>query len=338
MANKLKNNLKPILMWANHIWNMKSFFIFFFLMFAKLSFAYEVDKISAGDNLEKVAKRNLGRVWTKYSDAKEYAEDIKKWNPKISDWNNPPQNQIIFVDFPYDNHVAGTTWAPVLGLYEEPNTLNRKFSLGAFYASSFGNYKEITSEQIVNSGQNFPVTLGLEFNSTNDEKKHFILGSAYLAQSSKGKVTGNSTSTTTELSIPGEIGFNLYYQYYLKESLLGIYSGYDFEKINTFNTSEIVSGSPLVNVDNKIHYATIGLSQGFSLFDLKMNLKASLSKTIASTTSGSKSLEGVKYILFYTVKPEGRFSFNVFYKHHELKGPTQLSIDRIGMSVGVLVF
>ena len=308
------------------------------LIFTNHSFAYEVDKINTGDNLEKIAKRNLGRVWTKYSDPKEYAKDIKKWNPNILDWNNPPKNQIIYVDYPYDIYAAGSTWAPTLGLFEEKNEFNQKFSMNAFYASSFGTYSEVTSEQTVKSGQNFPITLGFGFSSTNDEKEHFILGSVYWAQASKGNVTGNSTSSTSEFSIPGEIGGNFYYQYYLKENLLGIYSGYDFEKFNTFNTSEIVSGSQVANVDNKIHYATIGLSQGFSIFDLKMNLKASVSKTIASTTTGSKSLTGMKYILFYTVKPEGRFSFNVFYKHHKLKGPTELSIDRIGFSLGIMVF
>lgn len=317
---------------------MKSFFIFFLLIYASLSFAYEVDKINPGDNLEKIAKRNLRRVWMKYSDHEEYAIDIKKWNPKILDWNNPPKNQIIYVDYPYDPYIAGATWAPALGLYEEPNEFNRKLSLSAFYASSFGTYKEVTSEQIVNSGQNFPVTLGLGSSWANDEKVHFILGSAYWAQPSKGKVAGNSTSSTSNFSIPGETGLNLYYQYYLKGSALGIYSGYDFEKLNTFNTDEIVSGAPVINIDNKIHYATAGLSQDFSLLNLKMNIKASVSKTIASTTTGSKSLTGKRYILFYTVKPQGRFSFNAFYKHHELKGPTQLSIDRIGFSIGVLVF
>lgn len=317
---------------------MKSFFIFLLLTFTNLSFAYEVDKINAGDNLEKVARRNLGRVWTKYSDPKEYAKDIKKWNPIIGDWNIPPKNQIIYVDYPYDVYAAGTTWAPVLGLYEEPNEFNRKLSFSAFYASSFGTYKERTSEQTVNSGQNFPVTLGIGFSSTNDEKEHFILGSAYWAQSSKGKVTGNSTSATSEFSIPGEIGLNLYYQYYLKERSLGIYSGYDYEKLNTFNTDQIVTGAEVKNVDNQLHYATFGVSQGLTFLDFKMNLKASISKSIASSTSGTKSLSGMKYIIFYTYKPEGRFNFNVFYKHHELKGPTQLSINRTGFSVGVLFF
>ncbi|MDD4976191.1 MAG: hypothetical protein PHY93_17675 [Bacteriovorax sp.] len=239
--------------------------------------------------------------------------------------------------------MQGLTWSPslekILDMDEGESEFNQKFSLNAFYASSFGTYKEITSEQTASSGQNFPVTLGLGFSSTNEQKEHFIVGSAYWAQASKGIVTGgNSTSTTSNFSIPGEIGFNLYYQYYLKENLLGIYSGYDFEKLNTFNTSEMFSGSSVENIDNKIHYGTLGVSQGFSLFDLKMNLKASISKTLASSTSGTKAFSGYKYILFYTVKPEGRFSFNVFYKHHELKGPTQLSIDRIGFSIGILVF
>jgi len=218
-----------------------------------------------------------------------------------------------------------------------PGRIESRVTFNVFYASSFGTYKEITSEQTVTSGQNFPVTFGVGFSSADEQKKHFIFGSAYWAQASKGSVKGNSESATQEFSIPGEVGGNLYYQYYFKENSLGIYSGYDYEKLNTFNTDQLVSGASIVNIDNQLHYATLGATQGFSLFNLKMNIKASVSKTIASSTSGSKSLTGMKYIFFYTYKPEGRFNFNVFYKHHSLKGPTDLSIDRIGISVGFLM-
>lgn len=308
------------------------------LIFTNHSFAYEVDKINTGDNLEKIAKRNLRRVWGKHSDPKEYAKDIRKWNPNIINWNNPPKNQIIYVDYPYDVYAAGTTWAPNLGLYEEPNEFNQKFSMNAFYASSFGTYSEVTSEQTVKSGQNFPVTFGFGFSTTNDEKIHFAQASVYWAQASKGSVKGNSETTTTEFSIPGEVGGNLYYQYFLKDYSLGLYSGYDFEKLNTFNTDQIVSGAPVTNIDNKIHYATLGVSKGFTLMDFKMNIKASISKTVASSTTGTKALTGTKYIVFYTYKPEGRFNFNVFFKHHELQGQTQLKIDRIGFSLGIMLF
>ncbi len=298
----------------------KFVWILVFLLFNNLSFAYEVDKANAGDTLENIARRNLHKFWKKHGgDYKLYANDIKKWNPNIKNWNHLLKNQIIYID-------------------NEPNQFNEKVSLNTFFASSFGKYTEVTSEQTVKSGQNFPITLGLGLSAMNDEKVHFILASFYWAQPSRGSVSGNSGSTTTTFSIPGEIGTNLYYQYYFKENKLSLYSGYDFEKLNTFNTDQIVTGASVTNIDNKIHYATFGATKSFTLFNLNMNLKASVSKSITSSTSGTRALAGTKYILYYTYKPEGLLSFSAFYKHHMLSGTTKLAIDRIGFSVGVLVF
>ncbi len=308
----------------------------FILLAINAAEAIETDKIQVCDTIESIAKRNFKNVSVKYGARfKEYEDDIKKWNPEITDWKRPPKKQLIYVDYPYNYYVAGSMSAPPLG---KDDAFEPEFSLSAFYSFSFGGYKEVTSDQTVQSGQNFPVTLGLGLSLTNEEKKHFLLSSAYWAQSSKGEVGGNSTSPTAEFSIPGEVGFNFYYQYYFKENLLGLYLGYDYEKLTTFNTSEIVSGSPIRTIDNKIQYATFGASKGFSLFNLKMNLKTSFSKSLASTTSGTAALSGSKYIIYYSVIPEGRFSFHALYKHHELSGPTKLSIDRIGLSVGILVF
>lgn len=316
-------------------------YIALFFLIEAVAHAYEVDKVKSGDTAVSIAKRNINRVWMKYgNNYSDYAKDIKKWNPEISDWEHPPKNQLIYVDYPYAPHAAGSTWAPALGLEEEEgDEFTQRFSLGVFYASSFGSYTEQVNEQSITSGQNFPVTIGVGGSyATTDEKKDFVVGSLYWAQSSKGNVTGNAGTPNSEMSIPGEVGFNIYYQRYLKDRLLGIYSGYDFEKLNTFNTDQVVNGLPIANVDNKIHYATIGVTKGFTFFDLNTNLKASFSKTIASSTSGTKSLSGYKYILFYTYKPEGRFNFNVFFKHHSLTGPTELSINRIGFTVGISIF
>lgn len=313
-------------------------FIFSSLLLTNPVCAYETDKIRKYDTIKSIAKRNIDRVRIKYGkNYKEYEKDIEEWNSKITDWQHPPVDQLIYVDYPYDHFLQGSRLVPSLGMYEDHDELNRIFSLSAFYASSFGSYKEFAIDQNISSGQNFPVTFGLGFGLTNEEKKHFILGSLYWAQAAKADVRGNSEAATSDFSIPGEIGVNLYYQYYLKQFTLGIYSGYDFEKLNTFNTSAIVTGSEIKNVDNKIHYGTFGLSKAFTLFDLNMNLKASYSKTVASTTSGEKALSGEKYILFYTYKPEGRFSFSTFYKHHNLTGSTKLTIERIGFSIGIFI-
>lgn len=303
-------------------------------------FAYEVDQIKSGDDLEKIAKRNLDRVGIKYGeDLKIYAEDIKKWNPNITDWSNPPKNDQIYVDFPYAPHLSGSSWAPALEKASDFDEFNQKLSLNAFYASSFGNYTETTAEQEITSGQNFPVTFGLAFSLTNEEKVHFFNGSFYWAQASKGEIKDSADATeSTSVNIPGEIGGNLYYQRYFKDQQIGVYGGYDYEKLNTFNTDEILVGSPVENVKNDLHYATVGSQKSFTLFDVKQNFKASVSYVLDSSTTGNTALTGFKYILYYTIKPEGRFSFSAFYKHHQLQGPTDLSIDRIGLSVGFMIF
>lgn len=297
----------------------------FLLLLVVFNTAHAIDtyKIKKDDNIETIALDNLQRHKDKYGNRyKEFAHDIIQWNPSVKDWTHPPKDQIIYLSYPYEEREAP------------------KVSLNAYYASTFGAYKEKTAAQDVSSAQNFPVTLGLGLLVTNKQQKHYLMSGLYIAQPSKGTISGNSTSPTTEFTIPREIGANIYYLYYFSNYHLGLYSGYDFEKLNTLNTSEIISGSSVVNIDNKLHYLTVGANQAFTMYKFKMNVKLSFSKTFASSTSGSKPLVGYKYMLYYTFIPKGRFSINVFYKHHSLSGPTDLSIDRLGFSVGyaVLVF
>ncbi len=317
---------------------LRAFLICLFAIVSISAQAFEIDKIKSDDSIEKIAKRNLYRVQKKYGDdLLEYSKEIKKWNPQITNWIHPPKNQLIYVDYPYNAYLSGSTWTPQLPIEDVSTEFNRSFSLSAFYANSFGSYTEKTNNQNVSSGQNFPITLGLGMSSGDDEKKHFLVSSLYWAQSSKGSIT-NSDSTTSTMAIPAEIGGNLYYQYFFPQSQFGLYSGYDFEKLNTFNTQEILIGSKLKNISNQIHYGTLGFVKGFSLWDFKMNVKASISKTVSSQSSLETPLSGIKYILYYTYKPEGIFSLNAFYKHHSLSGNTKLAVDRYGFSLGILVF
>lgn len=324
---------------------MIKFFLIFILIVSANILAVEIDKIRAGDNLQLVAERNFDLVRMKYSGSiKNYMEDLKKWNPQIEDWEHPPRKQQIYVDYPYAYHITGSSWAPELDLEKEHDEFKQKFSLYAYYASTFGSYTEDTAEQTVLSEQNFPMTFGTGFslsedNAGNRNKQHiYLVGSMYWAKASRAKVTGNSQTTTTEFAIPGEIGGNLYYQYYIPETQLGLYTGYDYERLNTFNTDELVYGSPIVVNTNKIHYGTAGIFKRFSPFDFDIMLKGSYSRSVVSSTSGSTPLKGMKYIINFSYFPDTRFSFNVFYKHHELKGATDLKINRIGFTLGIFVF
>jgi hypothetical protein len=301
--------------------------------------AAEIDVIQKDDNIESIAKRNIEGVQLKYNNRlQDYQNDIKKWNPRISDWQHPPLNQKIYVDYPYSHYLTSSTWTPDLNSIESKEEVHPQFSLAGYYAASAGTYTETISAQSITSDQNFPITLGLLGNVTNDEKRHYLLSSLYFAKSSNGNVSSNSTSSKASLSSSLEIGGNIYYQYNIESYKLGFFSGYDYEKLSSLNTNEIITGKTIRNIKNNLHYLTIGLAKDFLVYDLRMNLRASASKIVGSSTSGTDKLTGSNFLFQYTYNPRNRFNYGLFYKHYSLKGSTDLSINRIGLSLGYLFF
>lgn len=313
----------------------------FLLLFMGVASAREqvTDRILKNDNLDKIALRNLEKVQLKYGkDHQTYAHDIKKWNPLITDWSHPLANQLIYVDYPYNPFVQGSTYTESLERLADSDDED-KVSLAAFFASSVGNYKETIDGQSLSSSQNFPATVGLSISATNsEERKHILDSSIYWAQSTNGSISSGGNTSNNDLSIPFEVGFNLYYQRYFINSRTGFYTGYDYEKLNTFNTEDLAIGGTVQNVINKLHYATLGMNQGFSMFDVKNNFKISFSKSLSSSSTTRTKLSGYKYIFYYTLIPKGRFTFSAFYKHHHFTGSKKLDIDRFGLSIGLIVF
>jgi hypothetical protein len=214
------------------------------------------------------------------------------------DWKKPPFEQLIYISSPYPYMISGAEWVPALEKEHFILEATNRLSANLFYATSFGGYTEKTNNQNVKSTQNFPVTLGYNFSMSDERRLNFFIGSLYWAQPTNGKINGNINSSTTNVSLPGEIGFNFYYQYLIKEFKVGVYSGYDYEKLNTFNTTELLLGSPVKNIVNEIHYGTLGVVKYFEYFKLDMSLKASFSKSVKVTSSSVSQLSGGSVIMF----------------------------------------
>lgn len=318
---------------------MKLFFLFLFFLSANSTHAKMTDFISENETLSDFARRNIVDKEIRYgTDLNSFIKDIKKWNPKITNWASLKSGTQLYIDYPYPEYVPDANYSKELISNNFNSEERQKFSLFGSYTSSIGNYSETTSDQSLKSGQNFPFTLGIGANLTNSKKVHFVNGSIYWAKPTSGEITGANDSGTQKISIPGELGYNLYYQYFFTETLTGIYSGYDFEDLNTFNTDQLVLGDSVKNISNKIHYGTIGISQSFLFKSLMQSWKISFSKSIVSETTGVKKLEGYKYMVFFSLRPEGKFNYNFLFKHHELEGPTKLSINRFGIGIGLQLF
>ncbi|MBP9681564.1 MAG: hypothetical protein KBD76_09175 [Bacteriovorax sp.] len=256
-------------------------------------------------------------------DFKVFFENVKLKNPRIYNWHNLKSGTMIEVP--------------------EVSQDKSKLSFGFFYTASQGSFAEKlkTNSTTVNSNQVSPITFGfmsqLQFKGTNS----VLPISAYVSHLNASSISGAEGRADEKLNIPLEIGGNLYYQYSLVSLHLSPYVGFDFEKFTTFNAADLENGDPLTTRQNSLLYATGGLGYNFLYDQFKIYVKASYSKSINSSTTSQKSEDrftGNRYMLYLNIKKSGPFLMHLFYKYHQLTGPTELSINRVGIGFGYIIF
>lgn len=290
-------------------------------------------RIKYGDTIQSIARENFENVKIKYKNNLDgYISDIKNWNPLVRNWDSLKRGEYIYIDYPYPSFISGSTWTP--NIVEKESTFNFSF----FYAASMGSYTETTNSQIIKTDQNFPITVGFASNFIFD-LDNSVATSIYYAEPTKAKINDSITNSTSNFTIPGEVGGNIYYQRNYIFHNLGMYLGYDYEKLNTYNTAQVLNGETLTNITNKIHYATIGCAQLFKFSSSKLSLKASTSFIFSSASSNNQPpLTGNKQILNLSYFPNEIWSLNFFFKHHKLTGATDLSVNRIGAGISLYAY
>ncbi len=216
------------------------------------------------------------------------------------------------------------------------------FSLSAFYAASKGNFREQIKQTgtTLNSTQNSILTLGISGGVFPRAESHYFYSwSFYLSQLRSGE-----TTLGEKVNPPMEWGANLYYNHLKKDWTFTPYVGIDVERFATFNSDEAsVSGEALTFRQHQVTYATVGLSKAFRIDQLNFFAKASLSYSLLSSSDINSSLSeenftGIKYILFLAFSLNELTSFQMFWKRHNMSGPTELDIERFGIGLGYKFF
>lgn len=215
--------------------------------------------------------------------------------------------------------------------------------MGVFYTASQGDFSEKLNGDPTNidSTQFSPYTLGFMSQYQIGGSNVSIADSVYFSKLNASTVKRTLQTDDTKLTIPLEIGGNVYAQYSLKTLPIAPYFGVDFERMTTFNVSELQTGADLATRQNTLLYATGGASYNFNFWGIYFHLKASVSKTISSTTSTSNSADvftGTRRIIYLNAKLDGPWVVHMFHKHHDLVGPTNLTINRIGFGLGYFFY
>ena len=210
----------------------------------------------------------------------------------------------------------------------------------AFYMGSLGKFSQVNSQgTTINFFQNSPVSVGVSSSYYPAGKKYSFATSLYYS-TLKAAV---SNVTTGELSVPPEVGGNLYYEYRVKKINSTLYAGFDYETFSTFNMGAVNKSGVLLIDKNSVTFLTVGVSKLLKIRSYKLFTKFSLSKSIASSQTVDSAgvdpgvgYDGYKAMIYLNYKISKKFYLHSLFKMHKMSGPDELTTTRIGLGFGYI--
>lgn len=274
-----------------------------------------------------------------------------KFNPHIKNWNQLPPGELISIYIPED----------MLDLHKYKkkqsvvNTKNEEFKKvilaktgppvgfkgSLFYMASTGNFTQTAGSTSVGYKQNSLITLGVQGNYFPSNGLYSFSTSTYLSNF----LPAEANLPPNSIKLPAEIGMNLYGDYLWKRPRISWHTGIDYEKFSSFNIEGIYNDQRIYLDRISVFYLTAGASHVLNFFERPIYLKASISKSVNSTTkteySGATnhdSLNGTKMLFYINYKISDRIFLHTLFKIHHMSGPSELTSKRIGVGFGYILF
>ncbi len=313
--------------------------------------ASDIYTIRPGDTLKKIVDQYYERYPAYDKDNLQYR--VIRFNPHVTNWNHLIPGLKIFLASPLNGYMSAynsffLTKGCMLNrqLFKRYGVINsckelyahypgynlsfkfvppkKRLSMFTFYAVSTG--EQVETENGVESSilQNSPITLGLggiySLSSGNA-----LVSSAYVSQYSviDSEYEGDD--------LPYEFGMNLYYQW--NRPLVSPYLGMDFESLGSIDYNNLLEAGRTRTLSRKLIYLTAGVSKMFTVKQMPLLLKASLSYSAIASSRDPADLTGFKYILFASLKVWKDISISTFLKQHHLQTNHDIDITRYGFGV-----
>lgn len=274
-----------------------------------------------------------------------------KNNPQVKDWTKLIPGMLISVYIPEDM-MDMSKYQSKQAIVNTKNEETKKvimakisppsgFKGSVFYMASWGDFSQSSDGTTVNYKQNSLITLGLQGNYFPKESLYSFSSSVYFSSFTAAETTLPPKS----VKLPAEIGFNLYGDYLWKKPRISWQAGIDYEKFSAFNIEGIYNDQQIYLDRISVIYATVGVSHVFYILEKPFFIKASLSKSVSSTSTtdytastNKESLTGTKALFYLNYKFTDKFFLHTMLKVHTMSGPSDLSSTRLGVGVGYILF
>lgn len=265
---------------------------------------------------------------------------IKKLNPQVSDFEQIPSGIKLVIRMPLKKYKKGELNAAQADKLETLRELskpieNKVRKIGLFYTYSLGDFVQTVGSKDVETSQNSPITLGLSYLQEFDEDYNFS-SSIYYSQLNAVTASGLGIEAQS-LRNPYEYGLTSYIEW---KNLFGTsstmpYAGIDYESFDAYNIDEIIKlSAPADFRRQNILYGTIGVTHSFSLLQHPFLMKLSASQSVFSKSENSSNYKGNRLLIFLTTPIMNNWSFHLLLKRHNLTGPSDMKIMRMGAGIG----
>lgn len=266
----------------------------------------------------------------------------KKKNINIKDWDNLKKGDIVKLYL-----VPQSVDQEKFKIYKKFNNEKNRSRMSVFLMPSVGYFSQSkTGTAAVKYVQLSPVALGISYGFSPSEKKYSFNTSLYysylLSTSNKGDTAGVNASN---VSIPPEIGGNIYGEYFYEKENISVYSGIDGEQFSSFDLNGVLNDDKIYLDRNLIFYVTVGIAKNISYNQEKFSMKLSISKSFfgsfesgrPDSLNGAK-LSGYKMMLYFNYQVSNKWSIGSLVKYHSFSGDNTLSSLRIGAGINYHVF
>lgn len=280
---------------------------------------------------------------------------IFKNNPQVKDWKRLVPGEIISLYIP-QNMIDGSKFIRISTARNKKNNEVKKiiqakistpegFKGSLFYMASIGDFSQTSvAGTTVSYNQNSYGTFGFQSNYYPKNSLYSFSGSAYISV-----FTPADTQLPPEsVTLPAEIGLNAYGEYLWQKQRITFHGGLDYEKFSSFNFTGIEEDQRVYLDRVSVVYLTAGASHVFSVFNLPLYTKISISKSVSSQTTTDfvsslgtpqgNSLSGMKALFYLNYKFTDKFFFHSMLKYHKMTGPSELTSVRLGVGVGYILF
>ncbi len=269
-----------------------------------------------------------------------------KMNPKVKNWNKLKVGKKIKIYFEkssfnmkeYKAYKRSLRASKTQKAKRSDKQVKSKFKGSVHYMTSLGVLSQTSVQNNLSSeySQYSPYTLGLTGSYSPSMKSYFFSSDLYISAINSG-----ASNTGEDIEGVSDFGISTYMHNDVKKYNFTYFGGFEYESFHSFSTNNYAATGGVVFDKTVALYATLGVSKNFTINNVQIFTKLTLSKSIAASTtptvasSGTlESYSGFKTNLYLSYNINEKWYIHTMLNLLKMSGSDELSISKYGVGFG----